>query len=397
MKILLLEDDIALNKAIEKVLALDQHTIDPFFDGQTLINALEKRYDLYILDINVPKISGLDLLGTIMLQNKHAKVIMISSNTDMQSIQKAYDIGCIDYLKKPFHIAELRAKISHLKLSGEHLISHIQLKNENEILTKKERRFLTLLLNNLALVVNYEMIENHVYENKPMTMDALRALIRRLRVKLLDNIIVNVIDEGYTISHLPNFSKKDSDYVDENKIKLLEKENHLLKMERKILLKQSTTDPLTGLFNRVKMQEVFLYEQQQFIQFEKNLSIILLDLDNFKAINDMHGHNVGDKYLKELSRTLKNSFRAVDVIGRWGGEEFIILLPETSLEQTKDIALRFKKDIKNMNCPKLGARTASFGLTTLIKNDTLSSFVGRADEALLLAKAKGKNRVEIKV
>jgi diguanylate cyclase (GGDEF)-like protein len=395
MNILLLEDDIALNKAIKKVLELDYHIVETFTDGQILLDALDQSYDLYILDINVPHISGLELLDMILHQNDQAKVIMISSNTDEQSLQTAYDLGCVDYLKKPFHIAELRVKISRLKLSREHLSSTVKLKPDSDVLSKKEKRLLNLLLDNISLVVSYKMIENYVYENKPMTMDALRALVRRLRAKLLHDMIENVIDEGYTISKLPHTG--DQRYTEgiRNKIEALEEENTVLKLEKEVLLKRSTTDALTDLYNRIKIQEIFLYEQQQFIDHGDELSVILMDLDDFKFINDTHGHNIGDKYLKHLSKTLTEFFRAVDIIGRWGGEEFIILLPKTSLLKAKSSALSLRDSIKDIDCPKLGSRTASFGLTTLMNADTLSSFVGRADDALLKAKANGKDRVEV--
>ena len=395
MNILLLEDDIALNKAITKVLELDHHRVETFTDGQILIESLDQNYDLYILDINVPHISGLELLELILKRNDQAKVMMISSNTDVQSLQTAYDLGCVDYLKKPFHIAELRAKISRLKLSREHLSSTIKLKKDAESLSKKEKRLLNLLLDNMTQVVTYEMIENYVYENKRMSMDALRALMRRLRMKLLHDMIENVIDEGYTISKIPNRSKRNREKSIKDRLETLEEENILLKLEKEVLLKRSTTDALTGLYNRIKVQEIFLYEQQQFIHYADELSVILMDLDDFKYINDTHGHNIGDNYLKELSQSLGKFFRTVDIIGRWGGEEFIVLLPKTSLIEAKEKALRVRDIIKEINCPKLGQRTASFGVTTLIENDTLSSFVGRADEALLLAKAKGKDRVEV--
>lgn len=395
MNILLLEDDIALNKAITRVLEFDHHTVQTFTDGQVLLDALDQNYDLYILDINVPHISGLQLLELVLEQNDQAKVIMISSNTDVQSLQTAYDLGCVDYLKKPFHIAEIRAKISRLKLSREHLASTVKLKTNAEALSKKEKRLLNLLLDNMTQVVTYEMIENYVYENKRMSMDALRALMRRLRVKLLHDMIENVIDEGYTISKIPNLAKSKREKSIKDRLETLEEENTLLKLEKEVLLKRSTTDALTGLYNRIKVQEIFLYEQQQFINYADELSVILMDLDDFKYINDTYGHNIGDKYLKELSQSLGKFFRTVDIIGRWGGEEFIVLLPKTSLLEAKENALRVRDIIKEMNCPKLGQRTASFGVSTLMENDTLSTFVGRADEALLLAKAKGKDRVEI--
>lgn len=391
MNIILLEDDIALNKAIKKVLELDHHTVDTYTDGRDLMESLDQRHDLYILDINVPHVTGLELLDMILLQNDQAKVIMISSNTDIQSLQKAYDIGCVDYLKKPFHIAEIRAKINRLKISREHLFSDIKLKIEAETLTKKEKRLLTLLLDNITLVVSYNMIDNYVYENKHMSMDALRALVRRLRFKLEDDIIKNIIDEGYSILSIPN---KNQENNATKTLEALEEENIQLKLEKKILLKKSTTDPLTGLYNRVKLHEIFLYEQQQFVRYGDDFSIILMDLDDFKFVNDTYGHNTGDKYLKKMSQTLTEFFRDADIVGRWGGEEFIVLLPKTSLDDAKKMALRLRNTINNMDCPKIGLRTASFGVSSLIINDTINSVVNRADKALLLAKSLGKDRVE---
>ena len=395
MNILLLEDDIALNKAIEKVLDIDKHNVDTFFDGKVLLDALDSPYDLYILDINVPHISGLEILDSILLQNRDAKVIMISSNTDIYSLETAYEKGCVDYVKKPFHIAELRAKVNRLKVGNRHLYRMVSLKEPNESLTKKEKKMLNLLLENMKHLVTYEMIENHVYENKKMSMDALRTLVRRLRAKLTNNIIENIIDEGYMISHLPLNEERVDENMIQERLELLEKENQILKLEKEILLKKSTTDPLTGLYNRLKIEEIFLYEQEQFICCGDPLSMILLDLDDFKRINDKHGHNIGDKYLQKLAKTLKSAFRDTDIIGRWGGEEFIILMPKTTLAEAREIALRIQVRINDMECPRLDMQTASFGVTTLIENDTLSTFVKRADEALFRAKKAGKNRIEV--
>ena len=395
MNILLLEDDIALNKAIKKILELDHHTVNTFMDGQSLIDTLDQLYDLYILDINVPHISGLELLDMILLQNDQAKVIMISSNTDIESLQRAYDLGCVDYLKKPFHIAELRAKINRLKISREHLASSIQLKIEGDTLAKKERRLLNLLLDNLTLIVTYDMIENYVYENRHMSMDALRTLVRRLRAKLRDDIIENVIDEGYTISNVSMLSDKDPERNMQQRVEALEEENTLLKLEKEVLIEKSTTDPLTGLYNRLKIEEIFLYEQKQFIRYGDTLSVIMFDLDNFKSINDFYGHNVGDNYLKELARRLTEFFCTVDIVGRWGGEEFLILLPKTSLGKARETALRLRATINEIECPEIEHQTASFGLATLIENDSLNTLVNRADRALFRAKVLGKDRVEM--
>jgi len=199
MKILLLEDDVALNRAIKKVTQLDNHTTTSYLDGQDVLDSLSENYDLYILDINVPNINGLELLSLIYTKDNTAKVIIISSNTDINSLQQAYKLGCVDYLKKPFHLEELRIKISKLNIESIDLVSTIKLKDD-EKLTKKEKELLSLLLEKNNETVTYSMIEEKLYKDKSMSMDSLRALVRRLRMKLQDDMIENVLDEGYKTS-----------------------------------------------------------------------------------------------------------------------------------------------------------------------------------------------------
>ncbi len=198
MKILLLEDDIALNKSICDALIYSGYSVDTFFDGNDVIDNLNSIYDLYIMDINVPNISGLELLNLIHNQTNQSKIIMISANTDINIIKNAYNLGCIDYLKKPFHLEELRIKIDMLFSNSNSLLEELKLKPDSN-LSKKEKRFLSLLLKNKNQVTTYQMIDEFVYEDKLMSMDGLRALVRRLRTKLEDDVIKNVLEEGYSI------------------------------------------------------------------------------------------------------------------------------------------------------------------------------------------------------
>lgn len=202
MKILLLEDDVALNRAIKKVTQIDKHLTTSYLDGQDVFDNLDEHYDLYILDINVPNINGLELLRLIQKKESSSKVIIISSNTDIDSLQKAYKFGCVDYLKKPFHLEELKIKINKLEIAAPDLLANIKLKYNSDRLTKKEKDLLTLLLNNRDSVVTYAMIEATVYGDKSMSMDGLRALVRRVRAKLANEFIRNVLDEGYMIPEL---------------------------------------------------------------------------------------------------------------------------------------------------------------------------------------------------
>ncbi|MDA7816933.1 GGDEF domain-containing protein [Sulfurimonas sp.] len=171
--------------------------------------------------------------------------------------------------------------------------------------------------------------------------------------------------------------------------------NNKLTTENNSLKHLSTTDQLTGLYNRNKIEETFNYEKKQAIRYHTDLSLILMDLDHFKNINDNHGHNIGDVYLQEISRELKDIFRETDVIGRWGGEEFLILLPKTDLQTTQEIAERLRRDIEQKLFAGLEHHTASFGISVLNNNETLSSLVDRADKALYSVKENGRNGVKV--
>lgn len=175
----------------------------------------------------------------------------------------------------------------------------------------------------------------------------------------------------------------------------LEIANNGLTKEKLVLQQLSSRDSLTGLFNRSKLEEAFDYEQKQSNRYETDLSIIMMDIDDFKSVNDHYGHNIGDMFLKEIAEILKTSFRDVDTVGRWGGEEFLILLPKTSLEDSKKIAEKVRKEIELYQFSKIGNKTASFGVATHNDNEYLFSLLNRADKALYMAKENGRNRVEV--
>ncbi len=204
MNVLLLEDNEALNRGITKVLELDDYNIRSFADGESLVANISEDVDLYILDINVPRINGLDASKMIMDHNKYAQIIIISADHSINSIQQAYSHGCIDFLKKPFHIDELRLKIARLsKTSKEELFASINLKVPLTEFSKKEKNLLELLARNKDEVVTYSTIDEVIYgENTTMSTDALRSLVKRLRSKLKDDCIKTMVHEGYMLSDI---------------------------------------------------------------------------------------------------------------------------------------------------------------------------------------------------
>lgn len=170
--------------------------------------------------------------------------------------------------------------------------------------------------------------------------------------------------------------------------------NRKLSALNKKLEQISITDNLTGLFNRVKINSTFQIEIEKSKRSEKIFNIILMDVDHFKKVNDTYGHQVGDTILSEVANILRIYTRKNDVVGRWGGEEFIIICTEDSLEKTLELAEKLRRLLQGHKFPVTKSQTASFGVATYKKGDQAKDIVARADAALYLAKNNGRNCVE---
>lgn len=166
-----------------------------------------------------------------------------------------------------------------------------------------------------------------------------------------------------------------------------------LEVKNKQLKKVSITDNLTGLYNRHKLDDVLYSEVDRFNRYEREFGVILLDIDYFKKVNDTYGHQLGDYVLVEVANLLKESTRVSDVVGRWGGEEFIIVCVETNCEGLNIIAEKCRAAIENYKFDKVGKVTASFGLAAYSKNIDLDELISHADHCLYKAKENGRNQV----
>jgi diguanylate cyclase (GGDEF)-like protein len=173
--------------------------------------------------------------------------------------------------------------------------------------------------------------------------------------------------------------------------------NEALKNERHLLEEISSTDQLTGLFNRYKFEDLFNFELLQARRHKTEISIILLDIDHFKSVNDTYGHNRGDAVLKAFAAVLKSSVRSSDVVVRWGGEEFIVFAPKTSLEQAYQLAEMIRKKVKNTEMPHANYLTVSIGVASVAEEDSLETLIHRADRALYRAKGLGRDKVEVEM
>ncbi len=159
----------------------------------------------------------------------------------------------------------------------------------------------------------------------------------------------------------------------------------------------ATTDALTGLLNRRAFLESTGREVARSKRYNDDLSVILLDVDHFKLINDRRGHAAGDMVLAAVGQLLNQAVRTCDIVARWGGEEFVLVLPSTSLEGAQQVAERVRDLLENAGIRDGNGDpipvTASFGVATYTLGDTLEQVIDRADRAMYLAKSDGRNRV----
>jgi diguanylate cyclase (GGDEF)-like protein len=181
----------------------------------------------------------------------------------------------------------------------------------------------------------------------------------------------------------------------------LASENMDLLAKNRILAEVSARDSLTGLYNRWYVLEKIESEINRSLRHGSPMALMMLDLDHFKSVNDTYGHVAGDQVLQSVARLLKESCRVYDVPGRYGGEEFCLLLPETTLRSTPKVAERIRQRLEMTEMPVSGASlvvTASIGIAG-IDNESADPvlspgmLIDRADRALYLAKNQGRNRV----
>ena len=169
----------------------------------------------------------------------------------------------------------------------------------------------------------------------------------------------------------------------------------------KLYIEQTMKDELTSLPNRTYLFKSLTDELARARRYKRNLSIVMMDLDNFKTVNDTYGHLTGDRVLIRIARELKNDIRGQDILGRYGGEEFLIILPETTRTAAAVLVERCRRKIagisweKELNLPPL-AITLSAGITELVSSDHLiEDLIGRADRVMYRAKMDGRNRVAV--
>ena len=157
----------------------------------------------------------------------------------------------------------------------------------------------------------------------------------------------------------------------------------------------SGIDKLTQIYNRLRLDEILGHELYRSTRYGTDFSVLILDIDHFKKVNDRFGHLVGDMVLVEIGNILKNNVRESDTVGRWGGEEFLIILPETKLADSMIVAEKIRAEVEKAKFPEAKHITCSLGVATFRNGDNQDKLLFRADMAMYEAKNNGRNRVAV--
>jgi two-component system, OmpR family, response regulator len=214
MKILLLEDELMLNNAICEYLKGIGHIIESFTDGQEVLDNVDISYDLLILDINVPTKDGFEILEELNAKKIYIPAIYISALIDIEDITKAYDLGCREYIKKPFHLEELGIKINQILKKDQNKTTHIKFSEnysyskdkqtlyfnaEPQNLTKKQLEIIHILALNINMIVDFERFRIDIWDGENIDNPTIRAEISRLKKALKEDFIKNIRGLGYKI------------------------------------------------------------------------------------------------------------------------------------------------------------------------------------------------------
>ncbi|MGH1463010.1 MAG: GGDEF domain-containing protein [Neptuniibacter sp.] len=208
------------------------------------------------------------------------------------------------------------------------------------------------------------------------------------------NIKYPIVEDGELVGLFGIARSVTKEIETEHKLKAALEE---LKKKNEELECIAQTDPLTGLVNRIGIAGSFEKELLRSQRYGIKTSLIMIDIDKFKEVNDLFGHQAGDQILKEVSNVLLDNIRQVDQLGRWGGEEFLIILPETALAGAMTLAEKLRSSVEEFKYTESGNHTVSIGVSTYREGDTQDTLIQRADNAMYRAKGKGRNRVESEI
>lgn len=428
ISVLYVEDENDVRGFTSKLLSSLLRKVYVAQDGQEGLQVFEENQDdidLIVTDINMPKLDGLSMSAAIKKINSEIPIVITSAHNDTNFLKRAIEIGVTTYAMKPIDLYQLVESIikamEPIILKRKLIELNLSLESKIEQEVNKIKSILDAQ-DNIIIVTSKEEITN--VNKKFLDFFGVSDFDEFISTK---KNIFDFFEEEFGFISKEQINKQDSwikyikelseidrivkikDKMQEEKIFAVNVDYYenkcdyyvfsltditKLKEKSNLLEYQVSHDKLTGLFNRHKFDDIYSKEIKRAKRYENDLSMIIFDLDNFKQINDNYGHLTGDEVLREIADITLNSVREQDISVRWGGEEFLVLLPQTNLAGAVAAANKIKTSItaQAISSKSLNV-TASFGVAQLLKDDDEASFMTRSDGLLYEAKRAGKNKV----
>ena len=419
LTILYVEDEKDVRETFSRLLNKWTSKVYVASNGEEGIS-LFKEYspDIVLSDIRMPIKSGMDMAREIRELNKTVPIIFTTAHGENSYLHSAIELNINSYLLKPVSKNKLKEQ---LELKAKYILFEKKKQRHNEMLQNvididknmvfatdtKKIHFVNKTTLDFLQIKDYESF----YKKTSCICQLFVEKEGYLHDKLLDenecfyDLVIRT-DESKRVAILFDYKMYTtrifyvvvSNICDENNNKLnlynltdiTEMSNERVEIEHKAYF-----DKLTDVYNRAKIDEVISYNIKLSQRYKNNFCLILIDIDFFKKFNDTYGHQIGDEVLILLSRALNNAIRRTDVFARWGGEEFVIVLPETNMNEAINVSKYLRKVVEKITHKIAGSVTASFGIAQFDEKDDASLLFQRVDRALYKAKRNGRNRVEI--
>ncbi|XVN42235.1 MAG: PleD family two-component system response regulator [Candidatus Rickettsia vulgarisii] len=444
----LIVDDIASNiKLLEAKLLGEYYVVFTASNGKDALNILENtKIDVVLLDVMMPDMDGFETCRKIKSnpQTNHIPVIMVTALSDLEDRVKGLEAGADEFLTKPIDdtalfarvksLTRMKAVVDELKLRnttnaklGASIIemkdsfadSKILLVNDDVVQAKNITKILLNLTSQVKVITDINELENDTSDYMPDLViisseleqnDPLRMCVTlRANAKFRDIAIILQAQEEDKSMILKALELGINDYffypIDMNELlartKTQLRKKHYqdnLRNALELSINLSIKDGLTGVFNRHYFDTHIKQMVNKATNSKRSLCLLMCDIDHFKQVNDTYGHQAGDILLKAVANILKNIFRVTDLIARFGGEEFSILIDDIALNDAIYIAEKVRKEIESIDFKVKTQqepikKTISIGVTEYKIGETINNFIERADKALYQAKNTGRNKV----
>lgn len=443
-KVLAVDDESMLLGIMETTLKEQGYQVAVAANGQEALRQVrEYSPDVILLDVIMPDISGFELARKLKTDPTTSAIciIMVTGLGSIEDRVKGLEAGADDFLSKPFNLDELvvrvrsLARLKHLqdemrrtdKLCSE-AGCRLQRKRPEILIVEDDERIISICKNVLE-ATGYDLISANddeqalglIRRQGPDLIILDIMLPGRDGLDLLSQIrkepagarvpVIILTALGDLKTKIKGFYIGADDYLVKpvSSMELLarvranlrkyECERELARQLDEVFL-QATTDHLTGLNNRRYLDSVLKRELARFQRNGQGLAVLIMDIDNFKQVNDRYGHNEGDKLLQYLAGILKDNLRAGDLSGRWGGDEFLAVLPDISPEEVETVARRIENMFSEYKLPPLkqppepaAVPTLSIGIAFLKQEQETGELIEEADQALYRAKSEGRHSI----